>query len=57
MEMASSVLGSCTLAAVVVLVRLAQDRMDRRREQDLDAARCQCESLAACVKKNGQIKL
>jgi len=57
MEMTSSVLGSCTLAAVVVLVRLAQDRMDRRRERDLESARCKCESLAACVKKNGRLKL
>jgi len=57
MEMTSSVLGSCALAAVVVVVRFAQNRLDRRRERHLDAIKRQSESLAATVRENGRLKL
>lgn len=57
MEMTSSVLGSCALAAVVVVVRIVQDRMDRRRDHQLDAIKRHSSSLAEAARKNGRLRI
>ena len=56
MEMTTSVLGSCALAAVAVLARFAQDRLDRRQASVLEVVKHQSCSLAASVRKNGGLK-